>query len=1242
MRTPYAQSARIAAALLLATITGSARAQTAAPEPAIPEETIELSPFVVDASEDGDGYIARSTLAGARVRTDLRDVASSISVVTAQFLRDTGATNNQTLLQYTTNTEVGGIYGNYAGVGGTFIDGANESNNFLKPNNNTRVRGLDSADNTRDYFQTDIPWDAFNVGRVDLQRGPNSILFGIGSPAGIINSSVNAAGFRDEGKFENRLGSFGTLRNSLDFNHVFLKDELALRVAGLDDNTKYRQEFAYNHDQRLFGALRWDPKFLATDSIRTSLRVNYEYGDVEANRPRVLPPQDRISPYFSSTPLKNGYDPFWAWNSGEVPYSSSAPLPGSTRNFWLAQYPGPGLQATANPMFIYDNNGAAAPSIIRQAGPLTTYGLNADGTIGAGIDGFPYGSNIGIGGFNDLAYNTWRSDASTTLYPAADKGFYKNRSVTDASIYDFYNHLIDGPNKHEWQGWESTNVVLSQTFLHNRLGYELVYDRQKYHDGQSSNLATPYVSVDIRANLMVYPLHGNLPVTPNPNLGRAFTGSSSKSNNNGNDTDRENTRATLYGELTASDFMGQTKLASALGHHQFTGLYSKETYNVLQQNWARYALDSSWSTATGAQNGGLVNGDVVLDWVTYLSPSLKNTASASGLNLPGITVRQSPSGSYNISYYDSHWAKPTNPADPNYVNPADPWLNTARASVTEPNGAANTQSENPANYVGWVSKSFNVLNADNGDKNRLLTSTSNVQKQTTSKALTWQGYFFDDTIVATFGARRDKQTQRFGASSADLSLSHGAGVADPNPELNPLAADGTAEGDSVSWGVVVHTPKKWRDKLPWGTNISLTFSDGKNTRVENRYDFNGVALPNAQGRTKDFGVVISTLHDRLQLKVTNYKTNVTDANLSSVSSETTTLGNNTYYLRNLEAWGVASAMTDLAGREVDAAGHSMVSGWEWYWNWALVDNGWDGKYNDPTGADFKNSPSTIKQTAAINSWLAQMPAQSWFDAYGFAVNVAKAKAGDWRNAIAGWTPTAGVGGVQPSGGGRINGSWPTGTANNESKGWEFELIGEPIKGFNLSINASKQTASQTSLGQSLVDTIEAANVKYESVAGDLRLWWGGDNTLRQYFVSNIWSAYQFQLQTNGKLVAEMAPWRFNAVANYNFQSGKLKGANVGLGYRWSDGVILGYHLNEKKDNLDVNSPIWGDAEQHLDLWVGYSRKLTEKINWRIQANLRNVGEDVHLRRLSVQPDGSNGLLRIQEGMTWQLTNSFSF
>ncbi len=79
------------------------------------EETILLSPFMVEASDDV-GYYATSTLAGTRVRTELKDVGSSISVVTRQFLQDTGTGNSADLLVYTPKTEVAGLSGHSGGA----------------------------------------------------------------------------------------------------------------------------------------------------------------------------------------------------------------------------------------------------------------------------------------------------------------------------------------------------------------------------------------------------------------------------------------------------------------------------------------------------------------------------------------------------------------------------------------------------------------------------------------------------------------------------------------------------------------------------------------------------------------------------------------------------------------------------------------------------------------------------------------------------------------------------------------------------------------------------------------------------------------------------------------------------------------------------------------------------------------------------------------------------------------------
>ncbi len=1206
-------------------------------DPIDDEELIVLSPFVVDAQEDAGSYRATSTLAGSRIRTDLKDVASSISVITAEFLKDTGATDNQTLLQYTTNTEVGGIYGNYTGVGGTFIDGASEGNNFLRPNNNTRVRGLDSADNTRDLFQTDIPWDAFNVGRVDLQRGPNSILFGFGSPAGIINTSLNGATLgRSEGSAEFRVGSFGSMRASFDYNKVLLEDELAIRVSAVADNTQYRQDPAFNDSTRIFGAVRWAPKFLQTDSASTVIRANYESGEVTANRPRVLPPWDHITPYFDSSAINKGsWDPYMAWAQGVVVTSSDGAAPGVTPNPWVVQYFGPGVQNVSAPTFVYDTSDANNYVTAYQASPGTYWGINTAGERDGGIDGYPYGSNIGIGSYSEMARLT-NLYIDSSLFPAADKGFYKRKSLTDPTIFDFYNKLMDGDAKREWQNWDAYNITLEQTLFDGKVGIELVYDKQEYDDGQSRNLNDPYISVDIRSNLARYPgVYSDLAVA-NPNVGRAFVAGNSK--NGGNSlmfSERENFRATAFADIRFDDFMADDSfIARMLGRHVITGVYSEETYDREDRNFVRYAVDSSWSDAigtgsTGANDGGLSQGDVTIDWVYYLSGNLSAQSSASGLDLPRITGQHNPSGEHAILYFNSRWNSDS-------VDPSAYWFNPARGQTNDPVGEESTESENPANYVGWEYGSFQVLNAMEGDIDQLYTDISRIRRQTESTALTWQAYLIDDLLVGTWGWREDTQKLRSGADSSNAA-GNDDGYAHVNPDLDPLDEEtGVSEGESTSWGLVLHTPRSIRERMPWGTNISLTYSSGSNSRVENRYGFDGNVLPNAEGETEDYGVVISTLDDRLQLKVTKYETTVTNANLSSVSSEVSTLGSNTYYLRNLEGWGTGTVMAYLNGMDGGSPGN------EWFWNWALIDENWDGAYNDPTSDAFLNHPSTIAQKAAIQSWLSQMMPASWYEAYGFNINYAAAVSGDYANSFPGWDPGPAIGNIQPAGGGRINGSWPTGTVNNKSEGWEFEIIGQPTKNLNVSINASKTTASQTALGDNLVAFIESQYAKFQSPAGDLRLWWAGGGTMRETYEQNIWSAYQFQLQTNGKLVPEMAPWRANVIANYNFDEGMFKGTNVGIAYRWQDGRILGYALNADGDNLDVDNPYWSSSEDHLDLWIGHERKLTEKLRWRIQLNFRNLGESPHLEPISVQPDGSAGAFRIAEGTTWTLTNTFTF
>ena len=65
---------------------------------------VELSPFVVQERADA-GWIATETLAGTRLRTNLKDLPNQIETLTAEFMRDLGLTSLNEALIYSANVE---------------------------------------------------------------------------------------------------------------------------------------------------------------------------------------------------------------------------------------------------------------------------------------------------------------------------------------------------------------------------------------------------------------------------------------------------------------------------------------------------------------------------------------------------------------------------------------------------------------------------------------------------------------------------------------------------------------------------------------------------------------------------------------------------------------------------------------------------------------------------------------------------------------------------------------------------------------------------------------------------------------------------------------------------------------------------------------------------------------------------------------------------------------------------------
>lgn len=1154
------------------------------------DETVVLSPFVVTADEDV-GYTANSTLAGTRVRTELKDVASAISVVTSQFLQDTGSKNQQDLLVYTTNTEVAGVRGNFSAAGGAAT--YNENSNLLRPSNNTRVRGLDAADNTRDYFLTEIPWDGYIVDRVDLQRGPNSILFGVGSPAGIINTSINTATFKNSNKIENRVGRYGSVRTSGDFNYVALKNTLSFRAAFLDDDTKYQQKPAFNHDKRLFAAMRYEPKIFG-EGAHTTIRANYENGNVNANRPRSLPPIDAITPWFQ-TGTTNGVanlnkltlNPVTTWaRYGENYNGTNAAYPWFREAFL-------GRMMSSNIAGFFDATSGGLFNQMPNYG--TPLGRGSDGSIDTTIAGVPFARPWGIATFNNYA---------RVAVPGGK--YYSNVSLSDTSIFDFFNNLIDGDNKREWQDWDAANVAISQTFFNDRVGFEFVYDYQRYGDGQLSFLQGDQfaLSVDINTHL--------IDGSANPNVGRPYVANSGQYGNAENYIDRDAKRLTAFADLNTEDYLGKTWVSKLLGRHVFTGLWSKDTKETDQRSFSRWASDPAFTTALGLDNS-IINGARQYDWIAYLGPSLLSKSSASGANLSRINSVINPNGNVNVRYFDSHW-------NSNVAFDA-PYTYTTYDANGNPVSNTSTQSENPANYAGWRSGSFKMLNYENpADRASLYSSAQYAKNVIESKAFIWQAYLWDGTLVPTFGWRRDEITNesRQGkklandVSSTDYSLS--------TPNLQDVA------GESKSWGVVLHSPRGLRAKLPFNSSLSLFANKSENFKADApRGDIFGNQIDNPKAETKDYGVIISTLDDRLTFKITKYETKMQNATLQADSAG---FSGNLYYAWALPYWGATHALAALDG----IADPQLRQG-NWGWPWNGIEGG------DP-----------VRIQAVVNDYFKSFPlTQAFADEYGLGLNIAAMRAATTNSQRYAAVPTYGVNGngaaalgLQPAYGGRLKsfGSGPVASVDTTSKGVEFEITAQPTKNWSVAVNFSKTKATRDAISPTIDTWISTYTKFLAGDAGLIRLW-GGD-TLRKVWADNILAPYAVLQAQIGSQVPEISPWRFNAVTNYNFREGVLKDVNAGLAYRWEDKRILGYRYNKTKDVLDIDQPLYGPTDDHFDLWIGYQRRLTKKVGWRVQLNLRNVGEKTHLVPVNLQPDGTVALSRIQEGLGWQITNTFSF
>ena len=1095
------------------------------------EDVYVLNPFVVESSGNV-GYIATSTLAGTRLNTQLKDVGSAISVVTKEFLQDTGATNNETLLVYTTNTEVAGVDGNFTNVsnGSMSYQGAST---FLTPHSSTRVRGLSAADNTRDFFVTEIPWDGYNVDRVDLQRGPNSILFGLGSPAGIINTDLKDGDFSESfGEVEARYGRFGSYRGSLDYNHVVMEDELAVRIAGMMSETKYQQKPAFSEENRRFAAVKYEPKFLKKGSARTTIRVNAEVGEITSNRPRMVTPGDNITPWFSDM-NKLTIDPYdnmerdskrpnTAWEHDTFSDGSANP----DYEPWIRNWG----QLFGGVLAIWEDNNSsnmaryfAEPERARAHAPHRDSNGNLLNIAGVAPSQFR-----AIGGYAETAIRRG--------LPNAEDGVYKNQHLLDPSVFDFYHLLLDGDNKREFQDWDAFSVNLSQGFFNEKVGFEFVYDDQNYSNSILRLLANE------RQNIYI-DIHHTLPDgSPNPNVGRPFVTDAGRYGNGADSSQRENVRFSGFVDLNIADLTQKDNLLTKiLGRHVLSGVYSTQERRQYREEFQRYATDADFGNLIGFSS--YEENDRQVNTVHYLGESLMSRATAAGAHIPRIKAIQRPENG-SVYIFDTHW-------NATGVDYNAPWTNprTGLSTLGNINNPTRdlVQGDNPANYVGWTNVPFRVLDATNeADRPYTLTNATRVKDIVDSQVAVWQGYFWKGAIVGTVGYRED--TAKNWSINAPKN-------ADRTVNMDDFKISGPEEakqtGETTSYSVVAHINDLLNDRLP--VNFSVFYNSSENFQpAAGRVDILNRPLPAPSGETTDYGFMISTKDNRYAARLNWYETKVMNDSNSQIANIHWAIG-------IPENWAHSYAVRYRDG---------------------LLE--WSPK-NGMTPEE-----TAAAQAASLEAWFANPPT-AIIEAWGGDLSDASLRVNHQTT-----NPPSGM----------------TATADTVSEGLELELMANPTDSLRISLNVAKTEAMQANVGGSYVDYVEERLAYYRTTpAGDMRIWWGGGDSILQDWTNRFLGQYEIMKVLEGTATPELRKWRANLVVNYSFLDGALKGLNIGGGMRWQDKVGIGYPIIPRPEggvDYDIKNPYMGDARTDFDFWAGYERPLNDKIDWKIQINVRNA------------------------------------
>jgi len=146
------------------------------------------------------------------------------------------------------------------------VSGVIPNNDSYGTNDSFSIRGFDAQEMTYEdglrldqYSNAGFPIDMANVERVEVMKGPASVMYGQAEPGGAVNIVTNKPLDSPYYLLQQQFGSYGFYRTNLDATGPLLGKHFSYRIPLNYENSGSFRDFVYTNWFSMFPSLAWRP-----------------------------------------------------------------------------------------------------------------------------------------------------------------------------------------------------------------------------------------------------------------------------------------------------------------------------------------------------------------------------------------------------------------------------------------------------------------------------------------------------------------------------------------------------------------------------------------------------------------------------------------------------------------------------------------------------------------------------------------------------------------------------------------------------------------------------------------------------------------------------------------------------------------------------------------------------------------------------------------------------------------------